>query len=121
MLEVKNLTFKVNENGIERSIVKDIRFQVGDVYKRQVEVGSHPEFQDLSDGINTMVNSIVRTTDRISKIIDIAEIPLAAFEYQEDMKDVFVTSRLNELLDLPKEEVERISRSPGQFLSLIHI
>ena len=46
--------------------------------------------------------SIVRTTDRISKIIDIAEIPLAAFEYQEDMKDVFVTSRLNELLDLPE-------------------
>lgn len=30
MLEVKNLTFKVNENGIERSIVKDISFQVED-------------------------------------------------------------------------------------------
>ena len=30
MLEVKNLTFKVNENGIERSIVKDVSFQVED-------------------------------------------------------------------------------------------
>lgn len=30
MLEVKNLTFKVNENGIERSIVKNISFQVED-------------------------------------------------------------------------------------------
>lgn len=30
MLEVKNLTFKVNENGIERSIVKDISFHVDD-------------------------------------------------------------------------------------------
>lgn len=30
MLEVKNLTFKVNENGIERSIVKNISFEVGD-------------------------------------------------------------------------------------------
>lgn len=30
MLEVKNLTFKVDENGIERSIVKDISFQVDD-------------------------------------------------------------------------------------------
>lgn len=30
MLEVKNLTFKVNENGIERSIVKDISFEVAD-------------------------------------------------------------------------------------------
>lgn len=30
MLEVKDLTFKVNENGIERSIVKDISFHVDD-------------------------------------------------------------------------------------------
>ena len=30
MLEVKNLTFKVNENGIERSIVKNISFDVKD-------------------------------------------------------------------------------------------
>lgn len=30
MLEVKNLTFKVDENGIERSIVKNISFQVED-------------------------------------------------------------------------------------------
>ena len=28
MLDVKNLTFKVNENGIERSIVEDISFHV---------------------------------------------------------------------------------------------
>lgn len=30
MLEVKNLTFKVNENGIERNIVNDISFEVAD-------------------------------------------------------------------------------------------
>ena len=30
MLEVKNLTFKVNENGIEKSIVKNISFRVED-------------------------------------------------------------------------------------------
>ena len=30
MLEVKDLTFKVNENGIERSIVKNISFHVDD-------------------------------------------------------------------------------------------
>ena len=28
MLEVKNLTFRVNENGIERNIVHDISFKV---------------------------------------------------------------------------------------------
>ena len=30
MLEVKNLTFKVEENGVKRSIVKDVSFQVED-------------------------------------------------------------------------------------------
>ena len=30
MLEVKNLTFKVDENGVERSIVQDISFTVED-------------------------------------------------------------------------------------------
>ena len=30
MLEVKNLTFQVNENGIERSIVENISFNVKD-------------------------------------------------------------------------------------------
>ena len=30
MLEVKNLTFKVNENGIEKHIVNDISFTVAD-------------------------------------------------------------------------------------------
>lgn len=30
MLEVKNLTFKVNDNGIERSIVNDVSFEVAD-------------------------------------------------------------------------------------------
>ena len=30
MLEVKNLTFQVNENGIERSIVENISFNVED-------------------------------------------------------------------------------------------
>ena len=30
MLEVKNLTFRVNENGIEKHIVNDISFTVAD-------------------------------------------------------------------------------------------
>ena len=36
MLDVKNLTFKVNENGIERSIVKNISFQVDDGDRKSV-------------------------------------------------------------------------------------
>lgn len=105
-------------NGIHH-ILEDLSHITRGELDTKVEVGGNPEFQDLSDGINTMVNSIVRTTDRISKIIDMAEIPLAAFEYQEEMNEVFVTSRLNELLDLTEEEVGRLSKSPEKFLEMI--
>ena len=38
MLEVKNLTFQVQENGVERSIVENISFDVAD---QMVEESPH--------------------------------------------------------------------------------
>lgn len=80
-----------------------------------VEVGGNPEFEKLSSGINVMVKSIVNTSNRISKIIEMSEIPLAAFEYQKDMKSVFVTSGLSELLGLTPEKMRRLCEHPKQF------
>lgn len=44
-----------------------------------VEVGGNHEFEELSRGINTMVRSIINISNRISAIIEISGIPLAAF------------------------------------------
>ena len=66
----------------------------------QVAVGGNHEFEELSSGINTMVKSIISLSDRISAIIEISGVPLAAFEYEEGVKQLFVTSGLSELLDL---------------------
>lgn len=84
-----------------------------------VDVGGNPEFEDLSQGINRMVKSVVSSSDRISKIIDMSEIPLAAFEYQDDMKHVFVTSRLNELLEITEERLNEVSRDSEAFLRMV--
>lgn len=51
-----------------------------------VAVGGNREFEELSNGINTMVRSIVSSSNRISAIIEISGIPLAAFEYQRGKK-----------------------------------
>ena len=67
------------------------------------EVGAHGnrELEELSEGINTMIRSIVNLSDRISAIIEISGIPLAAFEYDRGLNHVFGTSGLSGLLGLP--------------------
>ncbi len=72
-----------------------------------VNVGGNREFEALSSGINTMVKSIVSSTDRISAIIEISGIPLAAFEYERGLNHVFNTSGLKELLDIPEQMAQR--------------
>lgn len=84
-----------------------------------VKAGGNPEFENLSYGINSMVKSIISSSARISKIIDMSEIPLSAFEYQNGMKHVFTTSKLKEMLEVPQEEFERISNDPRAFLKTI--
>lgn len=86
----------------------------------KVEVGGNPEFEQLSQGINQMVNSVVGISDRISRIIKMAEIPLAAFEYQDDTDYVFVTATLKELLDIPEDELNDLTMKPQVFLDRIH-
>ena len=55
-----------------------------------VAVGGNREFQKLSGGINTMVKSIISLSDRISAIIEISGIQLAAFEYGSGSLHVFI-------------------------------
>lgn len=88
-------------------------------YDTVVNVGGNPEFEELSSGIQTMVKSILSSSDRISKIIEMSEIPLAAFEYQTGMKYVFITSGLGDILGISKEELEQLYRDPALFLAKI--
>lgn len=80
-----------------------------------VQVKGNRELEELSAGINTMVKSIVNGSDRIARIIAISGIPLAAFEYRDSMKNVFITSRLREMLEIPAEEMERLCLDGGLF------
>lgn len=73
-----------------------------------VTVGGNREFEELSGGINTMVKSIVNLSDRISSIIEISGIPLAAFEYERNINHVFVTSGLSSLLGLPDKKAAQL-------------
>ncbi len=80
-----------------------------------VEVGGNHEFEELSRGINTMVRSIINISNRISAIIEISGIPLAAFEYERGSEHVFATSGIGELLDISKTRVADLCHSAERF------
>lgn len=80
-----------------------------------VSVGGNREFEELSRGINTMVTSIVSISNRISAIIEISGIPLAAFEYENGINRVFVTLGLGELLGISNKEVAEFCKNADVF------
>lgn len=80
-----------------------------------VNVGGNREFEELSSGINTMVKSIIDISNRISVIIEMSGIPLAAYEYEHGTENVFATSGIGKLLDIPKAKVADLCRSVRQF------
>lgn len=80
-----------------------------------VSVGGNREFEELSKGINTMVTSIVSLSNRISAIIEISGIPLAAFEYENGANYVFVTLGAGELLGISNKEVAAYCKDADAF------
>ncbi len=84
-----------------------------------VAVGNNPELKALSSGINTMVKSIISISDRISAIIKISGIPLAAFEYKLDVQHVFVTSGFKELLDISEQKQKNYVKTLFDLINIL--
>lgn len=101
-------------NGIH-SILNDLSEIADGNMDTTVAVGGNPELEELSNGINVMVRSIAKNSDRIAKIIDMSGMQLAAFEYQKGIERVFVTSNIRELLGLEDDEMEKLCRNAEAF------
>lgn len=115
------LTYLVRKrviDGIHR-IIENLTAITNGNLDTTVSVGGNREFQALSGGINTMVKSIVSLSDRISAIIEISGIPLAAFEYENGSSHVFVTSGLGALLDISDEKVAALCKDVSLFDSFM--
>ena len=101
-------------NGIHR-IMENLSSITNGNLDTKVTVGGNQEFETLSNGINAMVKSIVSVSDRISAIIEISGVSLAAYEYEPGVNHVFVTSGLRKLLDIPDEEAEELYQDFRRF------
>ena len=111
------LNYLVRRKVIEgiHHIIEDLSAIANGNLDTRISVGGNREFEQLSDGINHMVKSIVSLSNRISAIIEISGIPLGAFEYKRGRRHVFVTSGVKELLELPGEKAELLYKNASMF------
>ena len=105
-------------NGIQEILSNLTQITNGN-YDIQVKVGGNPELEELSAGIDAMVRSVLNSSDRISKIIEMSAIPLAAFEYKEGNQYVFFTPGLRDMLGFSTEEMEKLHQDPKRFFQKI--
>ena len=83
------------------------RIAAGDLDYR-LEISHTPEFARLSSNLNHMVESLLETTGKLSLVFQNIDIPLAVYEYNQDMRRVLATSKMGEILLIPEEELRDI-------------
>lgn len=111
---ISNYIDKYIVDGISSINSKLIKITNGNL-DTEVEVKGAPEFMELSSQVNLMVRSILDSTNKLSWILEIAEVPIGVYEYNGDMKRVMATSRVADILMLPKEETKKLLSDCGLF------
>lgn len=86
---------------------------------RTVEVKDVPEFAQLSIGINGMVESILGTTVKLSRIIELTGYPLGAYECRNDMSKVVATEQLKDILHIEAGQAAALYESKDSFLAFM--
>lgn len=112
---------------INREIIKGIENINGELAEissgnldARVNFRSCAEFSELSDHINDMIASVLSGTDKISYVLNKAELQIGVYEYNEKMKTVRFTEKLAKILSLEYSEVQTLSEDCALFKEYIH-
>lgn len=99
-----------------RKIIKGIDHINGDLaeissgnFDARADVRNCDEFSELSDHINDMIASVLSGTDKISYVLNKAELQIGVYEYNENMKTVMFTEKLAKILSLEDSEIQELS------------
>lgn len=109
---------KIMIQGIYGIIDGTRRIAAGDLDYR-VEIEHSPEFAMLSSNLNHMVESLLETTGKLSLVFQSVDIPLAVYEYNQDMKRVLATSKIGEILLMSEEELHSMLADRDRFAGKI--
>lgn len=77
------------------------------------------EVDELSQAIQTANDSLLESTIKMSKIMELAELPIGAYEYRVDRNYVFVTEQLMSILNISSEEAAAIQGNKKLFQNKI--
>lgn len=73
------------------------------------------EFVQLSSYINSMVGSLLNFTGKISKALELSEVPIGICEYVPGANRFMATSRVKDILMLTDEELNGFMENPEKF------
>lgn len=79
------------------------------------------EVDELSKAMQVASNSLLESTIKMSRIIDLVGLPIGAFEYRNDNKSVFITDQLQLILSMEQEEMTRIVQDKELFIEKINL
>lgn len=74
----------------------------------RVEVRDTEEFAELSSHINYMVNRLLGSTEKISALLDVMELPIGVFEYNIHMPRVRITRRMALIIGVEGDAAEEL-------------
>jgi diguanylate cyclase (GGDEF)-like protein len=77
------------------------------------------EVDELAGAMQMASNSLLESTVKMSRIIDLVGVPIGAFEYHKDTKTVYVTDQLQQILSIDKEEMTRLVQDKHLFIEKI--
>lgn len=81
----------------------------------QVNVSGLPEFVSLSSHINSMADSLMNNSVKISRILDASESQIGFFEYSSEKKTVLATRKVATILAISPEEMEHLCQDRELF------
>lgn len=118
VLLILRMLDKVIIQGIYGVIDGTKKIASGDLDYR-VEIEHSPEFSMLSNNLNHMVERLLESTGKLSLVFENVDIPIAVYEYNQDMKRVLATSKIGEILQLSEEELHRVLSEREKFAEKI--
>ncbi len=87
--------------------------------EEKINIHSSTEFSELSKHINDMIDTLLSSTDKISHVINHANLSIGVYEYSEKMHTVRFTDFVPEILNLNKDKKRHILKDINLFTEYI--
>lgn len=82
-----------------------------------LEEESTPEFAELSRHINSMVSSLLGFTEKVSRALELSDVPIGICEYVPAYNKMMATSRVQDILKMSDEEYHDFLKDPTSIAS----